>query len=53
MAAVLPGRNCHCFSRFCEPCRGRKLAVHQNSDVAVLKRLGPGLFSRKDRKGFK
>ena len=47
MAAVLAGRNCHCVSRFCEPCRGRKLAVHQNSDVAVLKDLVQGYFPAK------
>ena len=42
MAAALAGRKCHCPSRFCEACRGRKLAVHQNSDDVVLQDLIQG-----------
>ena len=40
MAEVFAGaRDCHCVSNFCEPCRRRKLAVHENSTVERLRYL--------------
>ena len=48
MAEVFAGaRNCHCVSNFCEPCRRRKLAVHENSTVERLRYLVQLNYPRK------
>jgi len=51
MAEVFAGaRACHCFSNFCQPCRTRKLAVHQNSTVERLRFLVQAYYPSKIEK---